>query len=151
MPTLLPDLANAIKKHIADSVDVVAITSTRLYLQWPTGNNKIVVPPFTGQSCILIESGLGGPGPVGSSLIDERVDLRCYGTDRMNAYLLWRTLHAYLFPPNERRTTSFTKDGCRVHTIFHEGGPLRLVDEGMSNWQFCMGSYIFRYSSVVVT
>lgn len=149
MPTLLPDLSAAIKLYLADSTDIVAITSTRIYQEWPTGNDKIIVPPFTGKSCILIKTGVGGPGDIGLSLQDERVDLCCYGTNRNNSYILWRTLHAYLFPPGQRQTTSFTKANCRVHTIFQEGGPLRLIDANQADWPYVSCPYIFRYSATL--
>lgn len=142
----LAALSDAILLYLRESADIAALVSSRISVDYPTGIDKVVMPPY--QNYVMIFVGRGGQGDVGLALQDERVDLRCFGTNALVAYQIWRTLDYYLINPTARVATSFTRANTRVLVPSREGGPLRLSDPSMNNWPFTQGSYRFLYSGI---
>jgi hypothetical protein len=145
-PNKGPDLAAAIKLQLTDSTDIAAFGIEGIYTEWPKKDKQIIVPEY--KNCIMINSGVGGRGDVGSSLQEERVDLFCYGTNKLNAYLLWRFMDWWLYPQDRSRSCNFLKAHCRVYKVQRESGPLRLVDPDIIGWHYTMAPYIFTFSGV---
>ena len=152
-----PDIGAAIMLYLKDCTELNPILgsgrSMRVVLEWPKAPNNFVVPDSEGKflNCIMVETGKGGPGAVGSSLIKERIDLKYYGANRKTANDLFRVGNSYLIPVNERTKTSFIRANCRVYQIEVEGTGLRLTDPDASNWPYTLGSYIVTYSGVPVS
>lgn len=147
MPDSNPDLSAAIKLHLQASTAIeAAYTGIKILHEWPRGNDKIVVPPY--KTLILIQTGRGGRGDIGLGLQEERVDLMCYGSNRIEAYNLWRKLDWYLLPKDRSRKTHFHYANTRVKVIARESGPLRLTDADAQDWPYCFAPYIFIYDGV---
>ena len=91
MVVALPDLGAAIMLHLKASSDIMTLVTNRIYLEWPSG---LAVPTAEGKflNAILIQSGRGGPGEIGSGIQDERVDIMCFGANKKTAYDIWRVV-----------------------------------------------------------
>lgn len=145
----IADLGKSIQLKLKDNTDFTDVgVSTRIYVGWPK-NNELKVPPF--QNAIIIETGRGGRGDLGLGLIEERVDIRCYGTSDLKAHEVWRTLHMYIIKPLYDGKISFTKGQTRVYKVEAEGAPNRLIDNTQADWPFTLCTYIFTYSAQKVT
>lgn len=145
MATALPDLGAAVMLQLKASAEIMTLVTNRIYLEWPA---NLIVPDAEGKylNAILISSGKGGPGDIGLTVQDERVDIMCFGANRKTAYDIWRAVDWYLLGHAGNVKTSFTRANCRVMTAAREGGPLRLVEPDMGNWPYTMGPYRFKYT-----
>jgi len=148
MATAIPDLSAALLLRVRSFSAITALApSARIRLSWPrkaSGELEFSVPPYV--YFVLISTGRGGPGELGSARLGERVDISCYGPDDRTAMLLWRTVHYALCPPiGSTRGNSFTLAGCTVNNIQPEGGPSRLIDPD-TKWPYVTGGYIVDFT-----
>lgn len=144
--TALPDLAGAINARLRSSSAIAALAGTRISTARQTSWS---LPNYA----VLIEAGKGeGPGPEQPGLVNERVEVRCYGPNVYQAHLLWRTLDYFFCPPvgaGSSRPSSFrvTASGEMVNVtkVEREGGPLRLTEPD-ETWPYTWAAYIVTYS-----
>lgn len=145
--TALPDLAGAINSYLRASTAIAAQMGASSGNISTIRQDAWTLPGYA----VLIQAGRGGAGELDYGPIqDERVDLTCYGPDARTAHLLWRTVHAYLLPPDLAHAVGFVAASTRVLAIYQEAGPLRLVDPD-TGWSYTTTPYRFRYSAVPVS
>lgn len=147
------DIGAAIMLRLKSCTELTTgYTASRIFLEWPK-NPPLVVPTTDGKylSCILIETGKGGRGNIGSGLREERVDVKYYGANRKTANDMYRLGTSFLVPPTERVKSSFVLAGCSVAYILEEGVGAPLNDPGAANWPYTLGTYIVTYRSIPVS
>ncbi len=71
----------------------------------------------------------GGTASRDVPLTQPRIDLKFYGPTEHDVARLYEWVYPHVFPILERQGNGFLSEGCRVTHIWHEGGPIELVDD----------------------
>jgi hypothetical protein len=148
-----PDLGAAIRDYLKDSTVLVDSnhvgTPNKIFVGLPDKKNLTSGPPY--DDMIVVLTGRGGPGELGSNLFAERVDIQCYGHNEATCKRIARALMWYINPQDVRRKTNFIRKNCRVASMLLESGPITLPDETLADWPYTTVTFIVTYHGVPVS
>lgn len=128
----IPDHISALRAFLLADPQTAALIGTRVFGDTLPRQETNLMP----RACVVIRSA-GGPGTGETiALADNRVDVRCFGANAVEAAQVYRTIFTALKWACQRASIGDTL----IHSVTPEAGPISLT-EPEAGWPFILSSW----------